>query len=349
MSKKNITLMSIVAVFLAALIVVIGIGSGGFRNWNLATWFSNKTEIVDDNKTTVDDNKTTVMAAFMPTKMTFLAAENGEEIPQQELNITLTPDNSYVDSVDWVIRWSNDNAEHMQWSEGKNVNSYVTLRPASGDSSDRTCLTAYVSCLAPFGCPVYITANIKVDDRAVISNDIAFNNMTTLECKVDYNSRLQGFEYLTASYLNTTVNLTLAEDNSPKIVRYYTFNGSDDDEGQAVFKLGNPTYSEHTSILPVMTVNYKLTCPSMVGFAPKTGSMTAGNSNAEEIFDFDYHILDSLFNGANAGLKKSSGSSLFTLTLTTPEYPEFMAVYNFYVDFNIAAHSASFDQNHIYF
>ena len=146
-----------ILVLLLAASTFLGWASGGFKNWDTATWFEKtETSVSDTGGELVVEETVAAPAAAM----TFAAraAETGKNDPYplaQKTTVTATvyPDNDAADTaLTWSAAWEDGESE---WASGKDVNEYIYLYSAEGVAESKT-VTVY--CLRAFGETVILTA-----------------------------------------------------------------------------------------------------------------------------------------------------------------------------------------------
>lgn len=189
---KKTTIYSIVAVVVAiALIIVLAVGSSGFTNWNVKTWFkgdgqntiqpndpNTPSKIPDDTQFSggmlVSDGEHSGMS-IMSAKLPRVAyAANGISAQADSaylLTATVYPDTATNKEMDWSVAWIDENSS---FAKGKSVSDYVTVTPTSDGA-----LTANITCKQAFGAQIKVT---------VVSRD---NTDATAQCTLDYSQKVK--------------------------------------------------------------------------------------------------------------------------------------------------------------
>lgn len=151
---------SIIATIAIALVLVIGLGvigvcSGGFKNWDTNTWFNktadentdNQTEDLGEMKFTPSNSEVMMLSVSQPI---LLAAPTGGYTKTVLLTATVMPADVPDKSLDWHIDWADASVTDT-------ISDYVTVTPTSDGA-----LTANVTCYQSFNHDVVITAVTRV-------------------------------------------------------------------------------------------------------------------------------------------------------------------------------------------
>ncbi|MDE6473482.1 MAG: hypothetical protein K2L70_00075 [Clostridia bacterium] len=186
---KKTTIFSIVSAFIAVvLVLVISVGSLGFTNWDVKTWFKyNQQNIAKpDGSTSIPEKDnhnggllvSEVVESGISVVSTVLprTAYEANGISTQAdsaclLTVNVNPDTATNKQMDWSINWVDGSSG---FASGKSVTDYVKLTPTSNGA-----LTANVECKQAFG------SQIKV---SVVSKD---NSKATAQCILDYSQKVQ--------------------------------------------------------------------------------------------------------------------------------------------------------------
>lgn len=163
----------LIAFTLTAAIVasVLGVGTGGFKDWSFSKWFGGKTEQNQEQTSggaVITDTVATGGISLMSNALSpELFAENGvSAAAETAYTITATAQPAAaLPEIDWSIGFQN---AASTWANGKSVSDYVTYT-VSEDTTQAT-----VSCSKAFGEPIIITATS------------AYNTEAKATCKVDY-------------------------------------------------------------------------------------------------------------------------------------------------------------------
>lgn len=151
--KKSIFALVAIALILVVGISVVGVGSGGFKNWDTNTWFdkaaetNENTEPLGEYDFTPSNTEVMTLSVSQPI---YLAAPAGGYTKSVSLTATILPADVPDKSVDWHIAWSDE-------SVSSPVSDYVTVTPSSDGS-----LTAMVTCYQPFNNDVVVTVVTRV-------------------------------------------------------------------------------------------------------------------------------------------------------------------------------------------
>lgn len=211
---KKATLYSYVGLILAfALVIVLCIGSSGFRNWNVKTWFkgteqntvlpndpnnpnkpnspdednsANLKDSNDGNAVISDTSNNGITLASVKLPYSAYAA-NGISTQSDTaflLTASVQPDTATNTAVDWSVEWIDGN---NGFASGKNVTDYVTVNPTTNGS-----LKANLVCRQAFGSQIKVVA---------VSRD---NPSATAQCTVDY---VQKVDNVSLSFGNLECNL----------------------------------------------------------------------------------------------------------------------------------------------
>lgn len=182
------------------------------------------------------------------------------------LTATIEPESAVNQKVEWTMAFNSPNT----WAQGKNVTDYVTLTK-SADTK-----TATLSCKAPFGCQITVTATSDA------------NSAATASCTLDYAQKV------TAASLNFgNVNVNLGGDT---MVKYEVAAGV---QGMGGMVNANVTTSSVYSIADNFTKTVTLQQKTVDGkfFALKGSSITGvqdgdgANMIGKQIYyDYDHDI-----------------------------------------------------------
>ena len=199
-NKKNVALgalIGIVAVLLA-IVIAIGVGSSGFRNWNVGAWFDywgkgEQTEQTDppaesESGVTIGEGMILDTETDEEQPIKFLTAElpvaayEANAVPlnaEKAYTITaeVTPDNNATNTaLKWALAWKNEASE---WATGKVVTDYVTSVPNGDDyKASKTCV---VTCLQSFGEPIILTVTCKGNTETKSTIQIDYECKYTLD------------------------------------------------------------------------------------------------------------------------------------------------------------------------
>ena len=195
--KKSATSAILVVLLVAALVVAVGVGSMGFKNWEVTSWFNNWGQGVSqpNNPNTpenpdisnnpdmpnlgedmgnggavlseIDSNGIALLSAELP--VSAYSASGVSELAESAyvLTATITPENATNKSLLWSCNFKNSASS---WASGKNCSDYISLT-SSGN-------TATISCLQAFGEPIIV----KVSSSA--------NSAIFTTCQIDYAQRV---------------------------------------------------------------------------------------------------------------------------------------------------------------
>lgn len=171
----------LIAFTLTAAIVasVLGVGTGGFKDWSFSKWFGGKTEQNQEQASggaVITDTVATGGISLMSNALSpELFAENGvSAAAETAYTITATAQPAAaLPEIDWSIGFQN---AASTWANGKSVSDYVTYT-VSEDTTQAT-----VSCSKAFGEPIIITATS------------AYNTEAKATCKVDYVRAIQSIQ-----------------------------------------------------------------------------------------------------------------------------------------------------------
>ncbi len=200
MKKMKRWVVALISVILtAAILVAVGVGSYGFRNWHIKEWFNHwgKGDGTEQGETAppaaigggmvLEEEDETASAS--PIRLTSYSltpeeyAANGvEESAESAVTVTATvqPDNDAMNSVIvWRLEWKDGSSE---WASGKAISDYMTA--TSDEDSITGSKTVTLSCLESFGEPIILTAKCKYDEAI------------TASIQIDYAARLEFVEYV---------------------------------------------------------------------------------------------------------------------------------------------------------
>ena len=147
------------------------------------TWedFKNKAKDVWDNLVAIDDNGNDMLNGEtyeMPSAMTFRSSA-----PNTSKSVTLTvsfsPSTAKTPDIVWSVAW--DTSSTNTWKDGKNIDDYLTVSPNSTSS-----LKAGVQFKEDFGCPIVITASVRLNPE--------IKSSCTCNCYQNY--EITGFRYI---------------------------------------------------------------------------------------------------------------------------------------------------------
>lgn len=276
------------SVLAVALAVVIGVGSSGFRNWNLTEWFNrwgkgteqpepDDSPVVDlgmigegmiipaESGTEEDDVQ--FLSALLPRSA--YAANAVAESAEKAYNVTATvlPDNEADNTaVEWSISWKSTSSWVYVNGIYKEVSDYVMI--ATSAESAEASKTVSVSCMQSFGEPIILTATCK--NAPQISNSI----------QIDYAARFN----LNMGYYGTGNSNQDMEGIVPKIGL------SNNTDSEVTFEFGD--VDKYHSLFPyslMYTINGDYTIADTYQFALK---LSSGDSFFKTI-DFEslgYHF-----------------------------------------------------------
>ncbi|MDE5601608.1 MAG: hypothetical protein K2J16_03835 [Clostridia bacterium] len=198
--KKSAISAILVVLLVAALVVAVGVGSMGFKDWNVKGWFNGwgQSSEQPNNPDTPDipinpDNPNvgnedmgnggaivsesesfgiSLMSAKLPVSAYAANGIDTQADTAYKLTATLSPIG--VDTTcDWSVEWKNAKST---WANGKNVTDYVTVAPTSSGGN-----VANVTCKQAFG------EQVTVKVISAVKNDVYAT------CTVDYAKRVTGF------------------------------------------------------------------------------------------------------------------------------------------------------------
>lgn len=154
--RKSIIAVIIAGILAAGAVITAYIGSDGFKNSDISTWFKSEkqeqTQVDNTNKET--DNELVVIPDSMMSVRKLSTAEyavNGiseSAYGAYTLSVSFAPENTTIKTATFTAAWSDPESS---WAAGKNVSDYITLSASSGESTT-------ISCDAPFGAKIIITA-----------------------------------------------------------------------------------------------------------------------------------------------------------------------------------------------
>lgn len=262
MSKKSITISSIVAVILAAVLVVIGVGSQGFRNWDLTTWFQSGQITEKDPPTNVDG------IINVPQSIQFCSAlsEGASDYEPQTVGVTVTPSNATIIRCDWSLEWVIAGGPDPDGV----VTDYVTFT-ATEDP-----LFVTVNCLKAFARRISLKATVVgygINPAAMDPQEIEYSAST----EIGYNKRISEMPFSVNCYSlgkqihapqspYSTINLVIGNDYGlTGLLTMYGINATYED------------YTENTGIVGNYSVEY---------------SITPTNVNTSEIRTIDFGEID---------------------------------------------------------
>lgn len=189
---KKTTLYSIIAIVVAvALTIILAVGSSGFTNWNVKTWFkgdgqnsvqpadpNTPSDIAEDSQfsggmlvSDGEENGISILSAKLPRAAYAANGISTQADSAYLLTVNVYPDTATNKEMDWSVAWIDANSG---FAKGKSVSDYVTVSPTSDGA-----LTANITCKQPFG------SQIKVN---VVSRD---NPDATAQCTLDYSQKVQ--------------------------------------------------------------------------------------------------------------------------------------------------------------
>lgn len=294
--KKATLIYSIISVVIVVVLVIVtAIGSAGFSNWNLETWFK-KGEVVtpnDPSNIPNEEQKNGGMVvtegghngmSLTSTKLPKAAYEANGISPQADsahlLMVIVNPETATNKEMDWSISWVDGNSG---FASGKNVTDYVNISPTSNGG-----LTANIVCKQAFG------SQIKV---SVVSKD---NPDAKAECILDYSQKVKNVSF---KYGDMTVNL-----GGTTEIRF-NINPNGNGSGGAT-NLHYETTDVYT-IAENFTSSVKLEYDSENGQAVfmklKGSTITTGtynrNPESEMYFDYPHAVSNFIITGRNSDIK----------------------------------------------
>lgn len=189
---KKTTIFIIVAIIIVfALTIAIAVGSMGFANWDVQTWFNNwgqSNNDIQDNPSyedTIDiggavveyENSNGIQISSAKLPVSAYAANGISPLADTayKLTATIKPDTAVDKTIKWTVEWANSDST---WARDKSVTDYVTVSPTTDGA-----LTANLTCLKAFSEPI----NVKATSSA--------NSAAYATCKVDYAQRLQSTRF----------------------------------------------------------------------------------------------------------------------------------------------------------
>lgn len=200
--SKNATraLCIILAVLLfAAALVVIGVGSQGFKNWNLPTWFKKeqaKPELPDEptvevkdwdnnfivNYESDDDNIAMAGAKVARTAYAANGIDAKEVICAMELKVKVMPDYADIGMTSLVGRFQDPTAE---WAQEKNVSDYIEITKPKYFKGKNT-MTAYVKLKQAFGETIEIDVSVTDLKNKTVSTVVTCDYVKRVESATAY-------------------------------------------------------------------------------------------------------------------------------------------------------------------
>lgn len=189
--KKTMIYSIISVVIVVALIIVIAVGSLGFSNWDVKSWFNNwgqSNNDIQDNPSYEDindmggavveyenSNGIQISSAKLPVSAYAVNGISPLADTAYKLTATIKPNTAVDKMVNWTVDWANSDSA---WARDKSVTDYVTVSPTSDGS-----LTANLTCLKAFGEPINVKAVSRVNSAAYAT------------CRVDYAQKLQSTQF----------------------------------------------------------------------------------------------------------------------------------------------------------
>lgn len=282
-NNSNNTLKQIAAFLLViVLLAVIGVGtwigvaSKGFKDWSEFTGPAESSgEEPVSGVTDGDGNEMTGEEVYvLPTAMVYAAPTAASETASQGITVkaTVLPDTAVNKAVMWGIGF----AESNEWSNGKEVEDYVTVMPDAGDSS-----VATIACLQPFGAQIQLIATAAGDPTKSATCTIDYAQTVT-----EYTLSFGGVDCAWSNITTVPVEMTYLADTLPG--------------GLAEEQI---TTSEVYTIADELTVTYQLqhatarflpyqTGDSMGGYMQNWLSFGQAGSVSASMGDYDFDDLD---------------------------------------------------------
>ena len=209
------------------------------------------------------------------------------------LTATIEPESAGNQKVNWSMEFTNPN----DWSQGKNVSDYITLSKSSDTK------TATISCKAPFGCQITVTATSENNPSA------------SATCTLDYAQRLTS---ASLNFGNIPINL-----GGETLVKYEVAPGVQGMGGKVTANLEkSDVYSLSENFETTVTLTQKMIDDKY--FALKNYTISGVQIYSEEnaigkqiYYDYD-HDISKWF------ITQRSGDILFN-TLSTAEIISYLS------------------------
>ena len=293
-TKKRVAI-GVVALLLAGAVTVVGVGSEGFKNWNLHTWFQKEqTEQTDppaENPSEENDKElggavlgesvgegVAILSAKIP--VSAYAANGISELAESAymLTATITPENA----TDQALTWSRDFEDPAsEWAQGKNVEDYLAIM-----TNEKT---ATLSCLQAFGEPIVITVRSQE------------NESLSATCRFDYRQRVSFSSIMVNDYdvsegHSGPFRLKLDEDTYISSIRLSDSGGVGGSISKNINK--SSVYTIQSNYTAELLIDNEDGTGLKVGnsiFLP-AGSDGIGNMFDKEIY-FDLRLFDNYFGG----------------------------------------------------
>jgi hypothetical protein len=173
---KRFGALALATVVTAGALATIGVGSQGFKNWDVQTWFQ-QSEVGKTTATTggaiISESSNNDIIKVMATEISSDDYEsNGISSDVEkafQITVTVLPEDATNKKVDYALAWKNPSSS---WASGKSVTDYVTVTPESDGA-----LTAIVANKQAFGEQIILT----VTSRS--------NSSASAECQIDYQQK----------------------------------------------------------------------------------------------------------------------------------------------------------------
>ena len=204
MSNKKIKIIAIIIVLILIVSTVFGLVahySNWFTNWdnfNPFNWVKK-----DQDEQIKGSSSNSLLNVLTSNGVTFVSeniaysdyAEKGvsdNADSAYELTATIIPSLFDNKTINWDVRWSNNNSA---WSADKNIADYLTLNTFTTQSGE----SVVVTCLRDFGEQIIITASVEAD------------SLKKADCTVDYFKKIKDVEYKlfidgTSSFVDTQLD-----------------------------------------------------------------------------------------------------------------------------------------------
>lgn len=177
---------SIISIIIAvALVIAMGVGTSGFTNWKVKTWFNNwgkgGTEIVAPEEPGTAQDGIMLLSSTISENDFAAYGVSEQAISAKTLTAEFTPANATDKRVNWSIAWDNP---ADSWAKGKTVTDYVTLTPGANYAP-----TATVSVLQSFGESIIVTctsrANSELSDNCKLEYVARFNDNQNYQVRLE--------------------------------------------------------------------------------------------------------------------------------------------------------------------
>ena len=219
----------LVALLLAAIVAVVAaIGSQGFTNKNVKTWFNGW-----GNADNVGDPGNSIsLATYALTAEDYADFGISEQaIEAKVITAEFEPANATNKRVNWVWKWAGDNPE---WSEDKAITDYVEFTAASNYAPELT-----FAVIEPFGDGIIVEctsrAKPELSDSVQIEYIVKYNEFEG-DLDLDYGESIDFFSMLTTEDSTWTIvpdaySATVTVYYSPAVMNdVYEQNGDDVDD-----------------------------------------------------------------------------------------------------------------------